>query len=1147
MVREVTILDYLRYDIIKRYWINKYQWHIDDLLTYLFAQVYPFIGNILYIKEEIAKETNSSVIDRLQGCGTIEPLVSELSRLIKKEKKVNLSLLSQSSLEAYFRIRYLPILTSEAKQKLIAGLTYLKGDAEGLIIFTKSEKYLENVCLRELPSLETHYGEDQFPVGEVSVDNGGLDRGQGSEEVINEGESGTESEVKTGADTAPETNDTLIAGDPIRPQIDNAHQRRRNNRDVDISPINDIWKSIGLTPVTIIKPFFWKNKLSTSNYKELKTDLINFFDGRENRFITLALENYDCALLVAFYVSEWYKREYSENANNGLMTLHRFPADIAENVWETLLREKPEWRRYRYEGERNTTHLFSLYMLGGLPVNYYVSNDNKGGALMDLISHRYDNPEAYNENESWNSKIDRLSNSVALKSSINNCHSISEYIDECINNRFPFNDNTEYPYKQFIDLVSSRKEQDRDRYSVSWIFRYSCIYSYVGRSLIITPRKNNCVFRHFISHEQFQRWTQAQVLPKSFSLSVSFNQIEEHQITFSSFSERADGEYYVCESQDDIIRIDEIPNCDISSVSFYINYFNPDGLIHRDCLSTIETAHVFHMFKKGPYEWQEIRGSRQYSQSAIFFDDNWELPDVIDNEIKQLSFGEGTRGIHFYELEDDCTILRSTNADGKSRIFNRTSSKMVIEYAEFPQILYEYKDYSNWFSGGRIRSCYDGKTRFLPLLIGPNSIKGVNLIDAGDKKTPLEQKQYNVKIRHNSHLGEAPDDAEDQNLDFVPYDKDFIKPGFATIIVKQSVEDGVSVDEQRLKYQTQEVFFLPEGSIRRDLVNHHLGVIGIAADIHVSASFHNISEDSDCYIVDDSRVPIDSHYISFKVGIGNFYVNLNVLTARRLDLIIVDKRHYFAQSRTAHSDRRPIELQELLVHRTIVLKIADDVERINPQNNQDYTINQYKDMIRKRNRDGFHFICNNRNEDDNTQYKFFWWQYNPEEELKKIVPNYSCNDGNGIVNVTLPNGRDRSSMIVFQSLKDVSPRYYYEPPVNSFPQTITITIELLEKCFMIAQEHDVYFKMFLPLSRLADGVRLRHCRQDTFIDGFFNIVKKKNKHNDFDKALYESFCRFAQEFIGNDHYNSLKNALERVRPRDANYTEIFNKYFNHEV
>lgn len=118
------------------------------------------------------------------------------------------------------------------------------------------------------------------------------------------------------------------------------------------------WK---LTDGSFDYQYFWRNKITSAQYAELKNRLQECAYEQKNGFV----KRY--GRVVAFYVAEWYKREYNGNdgKDNALKNLRlNF---VPEEVWKySCLPESFLYQR------KNKMYLFSLYVLGGLPINYLI-------------------------------------------------------------------------------------------------------------------------------------------------------------------------------------------------------------------------------------------------------------------------------------------------------------------------------------------------------------------------------------------------------------------------------------------------------------------------------------------------------------------------------------------------------------------------------------------------------------------------------------------------------------------------------------------------------------------------------------------------------------------------------------------------------
>ena len=168
------------------------------------------------------------------------------------------------------------------------------------------------------------------------------------------------------------------------------------------------------------KRYIWQWKIPASIYKELKENLAEFVQElslKQNNIITSIRElgndlHIVFSRLVAVYCAEWFKREFNGNngGNNALEAIGLKDQGISEEIF---CRAYGEENVYRAGNLREW--LWSMYVQGGLPVNYIVHNNqnNQNNNMVDILA-AYFAPEeqALDEDKFFHNQVMAQSESI---------------------------------------------------------------------------------------------------------------------------------------------------------------------------------------------------------------------------------------------------------------------------------------------------------------------------------------------------------------------------------------------------------------------------------------------------------------------------------------------------------------------------------------------------------------------------------------------------------------------------------------------------------------------------------------------------------------------------------------------------------------
>ncbi|MEE0991225.1 MAG: hypothetical protein UIC45_07895 [Paludibacteraceae bacterium] len=383
---ESRIIKSVKYHVLEQY-LNKGKiWHRDELIAYLAAITYPFLGKVY---EGIAKYgfLNKDFQKRLEKfCKN-------------KTNKDVLKNLSFESLVFLFIENFCPLFNNSSKDLYIKNaITIIDSITEEGYISIKKE---HEVCQKLINAYKvdanlTEYGSEVY-VKSVEVNKNVLQpigvETTSTSEILDDSESNS----LNNKESLPNEISKLPGKSEVK-------EKDRSLIEIE-NKLNLFWKNnIGnISDYESKMPYVWKLRISYEVYLSLK-DLLKQLCNPDIKK-TYILKNHSEKLFV--YVAEWFKWEYEGRENKALDV---FKKNIsASDIWEQC----NEWNCCLYKIVQNDAHLYSLYALGGMPLR--ISDSDKLNKLYQLFSQEeeYEEGELVEELESVFS-----TNSAALSKSL---------------------------------------------------------------------------------------------------------------------------------------------------------------------------------------------------------------------------------------------------------------------------------------------------------------------------------------------------------------------------------------------------------------------------------------------------------------------------------------------------------------------------------------------------------------------------------------------------------------------------------------------------------------------------------------------------------------------------------------------------------
>lgn len=260
-----------------------------------------------------------------------------------------------------------------------------------------------------------------------------------------------------------------------------------------------------LLSIDRFKPFVWKLRLTKDEYDKLQT-YVKGYKGAVNQ---------EYAILAIIYIAEWYKREYDGNVSNPLENIS------AESLWKEsgLGKEsgldtseyKSEYK-YVYKAKKTSRWLESIFMLGGLPMNFILYR--KDNTLLKALCCIYKDENANLEDNNELLKRIGREKAVAFQESIHQYHSLYHYLKALLLGNAAEVYAAEELAKEtslanrFIKaVVSAYDEVQREKFRLEWIVEHDPSSPYMRRMLRLWLRPEELGGLHqYLRFERANSW-----------------------------------------------------------------------------------------------------------------------------------------------------------------------------------------------------------------------------------------------------------------------------------------------------------------------------------------------------------------------------------------------------------------------------------------------------------------------------------------------------------------------------------------------------------------------------------------------------------------------------------------------------------------
>lgn len=781
--------------------------------------------------------------------------------------------------------------------------------------------------------------------------------------------------------------------------------------------------------------YFWRNKITSEEYNELKNRIKECVYENKRGFA----KRY--ARVIALYIAEWYKREY--NGNDG-----------KQNAIKAIgLSCRPEeiWNNSNFpnnylSGQKNNRYLDSLYVLGGLPINYLIHK--KFNSVFKEIQSVYKQKE---DEEDLQGNI-FINNNTLQDSMRSQWGSLHMYFDALMNDNYPFaeEDYDKEPFRTFMDYMEEWKPM-RKKFFIEWIVEGNTQVEMFRRKmrLYVTPEakgeRNKSI--------QYGRLAIKGINTneKNFRLYVAFNDEDpeenDENLEFLTFYNTYDG-YFTAQMSRNYHTFKRIPSEAIHKVTLYIKV----GWRYKE-VYTEEYEDFMQLFETGQYSI--LSSKKSDAQSYVLMPYSTKVVVPADLESKSVYFEEGGDAFKLVKIVNFITI---EDIDGeKHEFYRRDDDIIVISTPQIHDISYE--------DNFKCKYVYQNEneeqvTSNVSILFNKDNLA---ILSVGQFHNPelLSSKDYVLEYKSNKdgyyHLWAGSSSPSSGMIKVrISYHDIQSKVEFLYIPAKK---EPIIRDCNNATVKIDKALILKE---------RPEGLVSSEEDI----------EGFSCY-KDNPYADSEQDYYQLKVNCGNGYVEIPVFRSLNMEELYFDGKS--VKKRTLNdATRRSTDIPFLLRKHYAIRRIdKNGVQRYNLKNdNVDYLdfnfIDDSESSVKGSVKVGHgkdkitisYYYCKSTFEhakdiihvDGNPEeYKFYYWSMNPSD-----APELISTPDAGIIKLDARYVNSQRG-IIFQSLApDLKPTDYYAP-IRLGKCPTSKDDKLPRACFNIAVVYHTPFRIFEPV------------------------------------------------------------------------------------
>lgn len=775
--------------------------------------------------------------------------------------------------------------------------------------------------------------------------------------------------------------------------------------------------------------YFWRNKINTDDYNELK-----------NRLQECAYENrrgfaQRYGRVMALYIAEWYKREYNGNdgKDNAIKNM-RLPYR-PEEIWKYS--GLPDNFLYR---QKNNRYLDSMYVLGGLPINYLIHKQfNKVFKEIQSVYKQKESEESLQNNIFIN-------NYTLQEATRSQWGSLHMYFDALMRDDYPFaqEDFDKEPFRTFLANLQEWNPM-RKKFSIEWIVEGNMDVEMFRRKLrlYVTPEYKGERNRS-ISYGRMSRWG-VSTTTKSFRIYAFFNDADpdeqDDNEEYITFYNTYDG-YFVGELTRNYYTFKNIPDGNITKVTLYVKV----GYMFKEIYS-FDIDNYLQLYETNQYSILSDRKSDKNSYALLPYDTNVKISAVDIDDLPKRYFTED--GIS-YKLIPIIGELAFEDEDGET----------VSLYSKEHDIDFSIQTYSNdiqYTKGNLCKHFYiaengDEKEEFIPVIFSADDVKAVSYIEGNQPKKlskdifRLEYKLWNESNFHEWKQDEYP---------------------IGTIKIRVTY-NGEHTQKTVFAVCSDNIAISRDCDLNIIKIDKHVPLVNIPEELEAIES-HQFRDN-----VKQNR---KNDTIPFKIGRNDDYIIIPVYrTFNIMELYCHDNS---VKSYSDVDSDFSIEIPFLLKDNYTIRKVDDrGVHRLNlKETSVDYLdfhfdddANAIESVVEKSTSVGkirftlcsslylgtIDYVSMTGSEDD---YHFYHWTMKESEEPKEIA----IVKQDGQVKLRLEDYQKKTG-VIFQGLKDgACPRTYYAPVYHEKWPKADKRGNIREKCFAISAKYYTPFRIFEPI------------------------------------------------------------------------------------
>ncbi len=597
----------------------------------------------------------------------------------------NYNALNKNGLVEKLKVEILKNFTLEKKYELLETKAIYSFNID-YIIFT--EKFIE-IAKDQTYSLRTNYGEKDYSTATLNI---------------------TSEPSKTNIDAAKTTTkeNYFFCNEEVK--------------------LNNLWKTLETEERKKLFPF-WKWKISTAEFKSLEEYLIALIKRKGHKKVIV-----NHAIKLALFYSEWYKIKYT--GNDSIIDTS-FESISAQSIWKHLSADiRKKYLITINESKINESVRWddSLKLLGGLPLSYLIKGENNPSRVFARVFNNFRIEKELDLNE-----LDL--NNQAMRQSAQKGGSIYEYINELINENYPFaeSDKTESPFKEFIAFVGTGlkefKENKSKKFSIIWQVRQHTDFVNIYPAICVKLKPEQGGEEHlFIHDERLNEWDiQKQLSSFEIVIRLKFSDTDELIEKGGFYFNRCINGKFLCRSALKWQICDNPKN--LESIEFVLKSDEFEKAIQRE-----KIPNYIQLWNSSYGEWTNrlINGERS---SVLFLNNNVSTKNVD----QQLLLKSKEQDYNWAVVNRELEILNN----GKPHKLYQKNGTIEV----YPQNKDLFKNTIRYNEDGLL-SYLEGEITSLVYLVKEPVTFDVSYIDSnGSNKVLINSKDYSVHFKKRDMIG----------------------------------------------------------------------------------------------------------------------------------------------------------------------------------------------------------------------------------------------------------------------------------------------------------------------------------------------------------------------------------------------------------